>query len=742
MKKGTKLLAEWTYDTVAKGQLTSSTRYIDGQAYTTATTAYTDDYQPTSSTVTIPAGAGALAGTYTWTFGYNTYTSAQEWIRHPAVGNLPSERQTTIYGHLSLPQKTTAGAVNLVNATQYDVFSRAHRLEFGTLGKKVYLSRDYDEFTGRLTRQTSDRDLAPQRIDDTTYTYDDAGNVTSLTTASGQDLQRTVDTQCFTNDALQRLTEAWTTTTDCTAAPTSSTVGGPDPYWQSFAYDAIGNRTQLTDHRTGATTTYTHNPAGGTVPHAPQTATISGGPDNGQTSTYTYDAAGNTKTRTIGARTQNLTWDDEGHLATLTEAGKTTSYLYDADGNRMIARDADGTQTLTLPGDNELKVTPAGVKEGIRYYTHGGETIAVRTSKGFSFLINDHQGTASAAVAMTTLALTRRRQLPFGQPRSEQSETMPGTRTFVGGTSDPTGLIHLGAREYDPTLGSFISVDPLIDIDDPLQMNAYAYANSRPVTASDPDGLMIYDDFTGQGYGNSKVMKNAYKSYGYLDSKGRTTKKYKQKLAADNARWRAYYSSSAYQWAVQQTDAYYRAKAAQAKAQAAARAKAAEAERRKKDGIFGSLKRGLSEKWDNFKEDVTSADWWKHKGVDMAVKLAATAGTAACIASAVCGVGLFTVGAAAVFAAGLAGHMAVATEEERRKGASQYLLRTAKSELMGMAMGATFGRGTLGALRKGGNLAYNRWAVKGGHARVDSIVFGPRQGGLPLKWDYKGLFSK
>ncbi|GEC08047.1 hypothetical protein SSP24_57020 [Streptomyces spinoverrucosus] len=418
------------------------------------------------------------------------------------------------------------------------------------------------------------------------------GNVTSLTTASGQDLQRTVDTQCFTNDSLQRLTEAWTTTTDCTAAPTSSTVGGPDPYWQSFAYDAIGNRTQLADHRTGATTTYTHNPAGGTVPHAPQTATISGGPDNGQTSTYTYDAAGNTKTRTIGARTQNLTWDDEGHLATLTEAGKTTSYLYDADGNRMIARDADGTQTLTLPGDNELKVTPAGVKEGIRYYTHGGETIAVRTTQGFSFLINDHQGTASAAVAMTTLALTRRRQLPFGQPRSEQSETMPGTRTFVGGTSDPTGLIHLGAREYDPTLGSFISVDPLIDIDDPLQMNAYAYANSRPVTASDPDGRMIYDDFTGQGYGNSKVMKNAYKSYGYLDSQGRTTKKYKQKLASYNKSWNSYYQST-----------YYKKQAAAArnKAQADARKQAAmDAERRKKDGIWASIK-GWA--WDHMSTD-------------------------------------------------------------------------------------------------------------------------------------------
>jgi RHS repeat-associated protein len=645
LKKGSTLLAEWTYDTVAKGQLTSSTRYVDGQAYTSATTAYNDAYQPTASTVIVPAGAGNLAGSYTWTFGYNAYTGAQEWIKHPAVGDLPSERQTTIYGDQDLPQKTTAGAVTLVNATQYDVFSRIKRIEFGTLGKKLYLSRDYDEFTGRLTRQTSDRDLAPQRIDDTTYTYDDAGNVTGLTTASGQDAQKTTDTQCFTNDALQRLTEAWTTTVDCSTEPTSATVGGPDPYWQTFTYDAVGNRTKLVDHSTNpavstdATTTYTHNAPGGSVPHATQTATVSGGPNNGQNSTFAYDEAGNTKARTIGSRTQGLTWDDEGHLATVTEAGKTTSYLYDADGNRMIARNADGTQTLTLPGNNELKITPLGAKEGVRYYTHGDETIAVRTSSGFSYLINDHQGTATTAVAMTTLAVTRRRQLPFGQLRSEQSETMPGTRGFVSGTEDPTGLTHLGAREYDPTLGNFISVDPLIDIDDPLQMNAYAYANSRPVTASDPDGKMIYDDFTGLGYGNTKSMKHAYQKWGYRDSRGHTTKKYRTKLRALNKSYSTYYRSSYYKNQLREAAQANAKAAARAKAQAEARRKAAEAERRKKDGIFGSLKKGLNWAGSTVKNAANDAKEWAKDHKTTIAGVAAGVGCGIAIAS-VAGVGL------------------------------------------------------------------------------------------------------
>ncbi|WP_371774154.1 hypothetical protein [Streptomyces sp. NBC_01438] len=191
VKKGSTTLTAHTYDTVAKGQPATSTRYVDGAEYTSAVTAYNDAYQPTASSVTIPSGAGSTAGstagTYDWTFGYNKYTGQQEWLKQPAVGNLPSERVTTVYGPGNLPLKSTAGAVILVGNSVYDVWSRPTRTEYGTLGKKVYRSRAYDLQTGRLTRQTTDRDLAPQRIDDSTWSYDDAGNITGLTTASGQD---------------------------------------------------------------------------------------------------------------------------------------------------------------------------------------------------------------------------------------------------------------------------------------------------------------------------------------------------------------------------------------------------------------------------------------------------------------------------------------------------------------------------------------------------------------------------
>ena len=68
--------------------------------------------------------------------------------------------------------------------------------------------------------------------------------------------------------------------------------------------------------------------------------------------------------------------------------------------------------------------------------------------------------------------------------------TWPNAKGFVGGVQDDTGLTHLGAREYDPSIGRFVSVDPVFNVDVPEQMNGYAYAANSPVTDSDPTGLV------------------------------------------------------------------------------------------------------------------------------------------------------------------------------------------------------------------------------------------------------------
>src|ERR1044072_8302739 len=115
--------------------------------------------------------------------------------------------------------------------------------------------------------------------------------------------------------------------------------------------------------------------------------------------------------------------------------------------------------------------------EQTRYYTINDQPIAVRTPDNqVYFLANDHQGTGQAAVNAGTGELAIRRMMPFGEDRGAAPLWGRGQRGFVGGGNDPpTGLVHLGAREYDAKNGRFLSVDPIIDEEDPQQLHAYAY---------------------------------------------------------------------------------------------------------------------------------------------------------------------------------------------------------------------------------------------------------------------------
>ena len=126
-----------------------------------------------------------------------------------------------------------------------------------------------------------------------------------------------------------------------------------------------------------------------------------------------------------------------------------------------------------------------------RYYTFGSRTVATRkgaTAADVSTLFGDHQNTAQHSVTNTTSTITTRRTTPYGAPRGP-AVTWNGDHGFLNGPTDPpTGLTHLGAREYDPTLARFLSVDPILDVGDPLQMSAYTYSQNNPITMSDPDG--------------------------------------------------------------------------------------------------------------------------------------------------------------------------------------------------------------------------------------------------------------
>jgi RHS repeat-associated protein len=204
-------------------------------------------------------------------------------------------------------------------------------------------------------------------------------------------------------------------------------------------------------------------------------------------------------------------------VATVTDtaSASTSSYVYDAGGNRLLAHDATGA-TLYLPG-LELHASTIGAVTATRYYSFGGAVVAQRTGSGVTWLLSDQQGTAQIAVDAASQGVTERRQKPFGDPRGTVP-AWPNVHGYVGGTNDTTGLVHLGAREYDPTTGRFLSGDPVFDPSNPQQMLGYAYGGDSPVSNSDPSGQM----FLGGGGGGSGNDGSAAQSdaYAYVMSGG------------------------------------------------------------------------------------------------------------------------------------------------------------------------------------------------------------------------------
>ena len=477
------LLASWSYDTLARGQLTSSTRLDTGNAYTSAVTGYDDGYRPLGTTVTIPAVEGGLAGTYTTGYTYKV-NGAPATVTLPAMGGLPAE--TLVHGYNAAGRPSSlSGASPYVASTAYHWDGQVSQQLLGAGDKRVRLTTAVDEGSRRLLTQQVDIEnpTTPDTWDDKStneYAYDAAGNVLSVAGNTGGVRDQV---ECFAYDHLRRLTEAWTQANLACGTPQRT---GADPYWLTWTYDKTGNRTSQVDHgATGSTTsTYAYPAAGGVRPHGVTQATRSGATTG--TDAYSYDNAGNTMSRDlVGQPDQTLTWDAEGHLARSTQAGQDTTFVYSAGGNRLLRREP-GATTLYLGSDEYRLNTASGQVTGTRYYAG----VAVRTVTGVTWLTADHHGTNQLAIDSTSLQMTRRRSLPFGSPRGSQPGSWPGEKGFVGGTKDATtGLTHLGAREYDPATGRFVSADPIRDFTDPQQIHGYSYAHANPLAFSDAGGL-------------------------------------------------------------------------------------------------------------------------------------------------------------------------------------------------------------------------------------------------------------
>lgn len=118
------------------------------------------------------------------------------------------------------------------------------------------------------------------------------------------------------------------------------------------------------------------------------------------------------------------------------------------------------------------------------------------------YYLSDHLGGVDAVLDEEGNVVERRDYLPYGSERlADDSTTSPAPEDygFTGKELDEeTGLYYYGARYYDPVIGRFISLDPLVlgesekplnsVLANPQALNGYSYVLNNPLRYVDEEG--------------------------------------------------------------------------------------------------------------------------------------------------------------------------------------------------------------------------------------------------------------
>ncbi|EOD8978333.1 TPA: RHS repeat protein, partial [Pseudomonas aeruginosa] len=346
----------------------------------------------------------------------------------------------------------------LVGQIAYLPFGPLLRL---TWGNGITLSREYDQ-DYQLLRQK----VGPWQSD---YQHDANGNIQQ----HRHSLWGTLDYQY---DPLDRLTEE------------RGVQGG-----RSYAYDAVGNRTQRSD-----------NPAsGGTA----SSQDYQYAPDSNRLTAIgaqavTSDAAGNL-TQDRAAR--KLAYDAQGRLQSVSLDGQQVAeYRYNALGQRIVKLTPESVTTYLYGPDGQLlgeaEHDGSGRKLRARYYLWLDSLPLATIDADYDaqgkvgnptllYLHGDHLDTPRLATDASGQIAWQWQSDAFGRGEAlSQGSTQVNLR-FPGQYYDAESGLHYNYfRDYDPQTGRYVESDPI-----GLRggLNTYGYVMGNPLRYIDPTGESI-----------------------------------------------------------------------------------------------------------------------------------------------------------------------------------------------------------------------------------------------------------
>jgi len=258
-----------------------------------------------------------------------------------------------------------------------------------------------------------------------------------------------------------------------------------------YGYDGDSNRTSITDNGVTAAT-YAYNPSA--TPGVDELTSVT----TGATTTYAYTADGQIKS----AGPNTISWDGWQRISSGTFGGITVTYHYDPSGGLKSRTSSAGSSTRYLLGDL-FETNGAGAITTA--YVDGpvgdlGEYAGTPTlGSMFTYLYYNGHGDLAAEADGTGTRSALHTYDPFGAPVDAQPADQTAHRyTGRWGKQYDTasGLILMGARPYDPTIGRFLAVDPI----EGGSLNNYDYAGQDPINGFDLTGQSSIPPPPGPGW--------------------------------------------------------------------------------------------------------------------------------------------------------------------------------------------------------------------------------------------------
>jgi RHS repeat-associated protein len=372
----------------------------------------------------------------TTTYGYDR-DSNRTTLGYPTVGNVTYTYSAG--GRLS-------GLTDWASHTAANTYTASGQAATVTAPGGLTTTYTYDP-AHRLTEVLNK--VGSATITDHAYTLDYAGNRTALDEFVSGITTGTFDTFDYTYDGLERLTAGTTTNPE------------------SFTLDAGSNIAS----RTGPSATNTYDTSNRMTSDGTNTFTWSNadrltarGSDS-----FSYDPLDRLTSSTVSTTTRTYGYNGDGLLATRTQSGTTTNLLWDptSSPSRLLQVGSD----RIVYGLGPLYVVKSGGST-LAFARDGGKSVRAEISGS---------GTVTASF----------RYRAYGAIVQSSGASTPSYLGYAGQLQDPSGLLYMRARWYDPATGRFLTLDPLATAqDEPRALNGYGYGDASPLVMSDATGTM------------------------------------------------------------------------------------------------------------------------------------------------------------------------------------------------------------------------------------------------------------